>query len=97
MVKWDESDVEAEIIGGKADDGQHANGETGVIAIERGGMRGTVGAAGRARAKAFRRELRRADIDQWARGEQRYRMAMILNRLSFSYNSIKRLVSKRRH
>ena len=52
---------------------------------------------GRARAKAFRRELRRADIDQWARGEQRYRMAMILNRLSFSYNSIKRLVSKRRH
>lgn len=52
---------------------------------------------GRARAKAFRRELRRADIDQWARGEQRYRMAMLLNRLSFSYNSIKRLVSKRRH
>ena len=52
MVKWDESDVEAEIIGGKADDGQHADGETGVVAIERGGVRGTVGAAGRARAKA---------------------------------------------
>ena len=52
---------------------------------------------GRARAKAFRRELRCADIDQWARGEQRYRMATLLNRLSFSYNSIKRLVSKRRH
>ena len=52
---------------------------------------------GRARAKAFRRELRRADIDQWARGEQRYRIAMLLNRLSFSYNSIKRLASKRRH
>lgn len=52
---------------------------------------------GRARARAFRRELRRADIDQWARGEQRYRMALLLNRLSFSYNSIKRLVSKRRH
>ena len=52
---------------------------------------------GRARAKAFRRELRRADIDQWARGEQRYRIAMLLNRLNFSYNSIERLVSKRRH
>ena len=52
---------------------------------------------GRARAKAFRRELRCANIDQWARGEQRYRMATLLNRLSFSYNSIKRLVSKRRH
>ena len=52
---------------------------------------------GRARARAFRRELRRADIDQWARGEQRYRMATLLNRLSFSYNSIMRLVSKRRH
>ena len=52
---------------------------------------------GRARAKEFRRELRRADIDQWTRGEQRYRMAMLLNRLSLSYNSIKRLVARRRH
>lgn len=51
-------------------------------------------ARGRARAKAFRDELKRANEDQWKMGEKRYRTALLLNRLGISYTRMQQMRAK---
>ncbi|MBE6469090.1 MAG: glycosyltransferase family 2 protein [Coriobacteriaceae bacterium] len=51
---------------------------------------------GRERARAFRRELRMRNPDQWRRGERRYRTALALNMLGISYDRIQGLMAGRR-
>lgn len=50
---------------------------------------------GRARAAAFRRELRERDPNQFALGEKRYKTALLLNRLGISYTRLEKLLARR--
>ena len=50
---------------------------------------------GRARARAFREELKRIDEEQWRWGNRRYRQALALNRLSIGYDTVGRLRGRR--
>lgn len=50
---------------------------------------------GRARARAFREELKRIDEEQWRWGNRRYRQALALNRLGIGYDTVGRLRGRR--
>ena len=50
---------------------------------------------GRARARAFREELKRIDEEQWRWGNRRYWQALVFNRLGIGYDTVGRLHGRR--